>query len=656
MLLTYFLTTVIVSAWLIRMVVEKHPIFRRTILDIPLILFLGSQIISTIYSIDRHTSFWGYYSRFNGGLLSLISYLLLYWAYVSNMDKEKTLYTMRYALYATTLVAAYGIAEHFGIDAEFWVQKVQERVFSTLGQPNWLAAWLVALIPLTWALAYSEKEKLFKKKLLPFFGYGLFVIFYLCLLYTKSRSGLFGLAIAYAAFWGLIGFINLKRLKKLIKPFVIINFILIIITAFVGTPWTPQAGQLINKFRPQPTPEPEEATISAEPEIVPFVSESGDIRKIVWQGAIEIWKDYPIFGTGVETFAYSYYWHRPRAHNDVSEWDLLYNKAHNEYLTILANTGLVGLITYLGLIGVFLIWALKQIISKKSVLAIALLAGYISILITNFFGFSVVAVNLLFFLMPAMSIVLTSNLRGSGINEPPRLGRTKSVVIKTKQKIAIIIILIFAISTIIYLAKFWYADTRFAVAEKLNDSAWYEKGYNELQTAISLHPGEPYYRSEMSLALAGLAKLADESDDATLSAQLAKMAIDESDLTLKISPYHLNFWKERAKMFIALAEIDSKYQQNALDTLLQAAELAPTDAKVFYNLGLLYSHLDQIDTAIKTMEHTVELKPNYDKARYALALFYEEKGKIKEAREQLEYILEHINPTDTQARNKLEEL
>jgi len=258
--------------------------------------------------------------------------------------------------------------------------------------------------------------------------------------------------------------------------------------------------------------------------------------------------------------------------------------------------------------------------------------------------------------MPAMSIVLTSNLQGSGRNEPPRLGRTKSVVIKTKQKIAIIIILIFAISTIIYLAQFWYADTRFAVAEKLNDTAWYERGYNELQTAISLHPGEPYYRSEMSLALAGLAKLADESDDATLSAQFAEMAVNESDLALKISPYHLNFWKERAKMFISLAEVNSQYQQNALDTLLRAAELAPTDAKVFYNLGLLYSHLDQIDTAIKTMEHTIELKPNYSQACYALALFYEEKGKIKEAREQLEYILEHINPTDTRAKNKLEEL
>lgn len=649
MLLTYFLTTIIVAAWLVKMVRERKLLFQRSILDTPLIFFLGSQIISTIYSIDRHTSLWGYYSRFNGGLFSTINYLLLYWAFVSNMDKGKTLQTIRYTLYATALVALYGIAEHFGIDAQYWVQDVQNRVFSTLGQPNWLAAWLVALIPLTWALIFG-KEKLFKKKLLPFLGYGLLVIFYLCLLYTKSRSGLFGLAIAYAVFWGLIfapSFIKRKLnvLHHTLKSFLLISFLLSLITLFVGTPWTPQVGQFINK--PQPTPEPEEATISAEIEPIPLISESGDIRKIVWQGAIEIWKNYPIFGTGVETFGYSYYWHRPRAHNDVSEWDLLYNKAHNEYLTILANTGLVGLITYLGLIGAFTIWVLRQIIAKKSVLIAALFAGYASILVTNFFGFSVVPVNLLFFLTPAMVMTLVRTKK-------PKKEKKQSL--NKRQLLAVVLILLLALYIIVYLAKFWYADTRFAVAEKLNDSAWYERGYNELQTAISFHPGEPYYRSEMSLALAGLAELADEADDATLSAQLAKMAIDESDLALKISPYHLNFWKERAKMFIALAEVDSRYQQNALDALLRAAELAPTDAKVSYNLGLLYSHLDQIDTAIKTMEHTIELKPNYDKARYALALFYEEKGKIKEAREQLEYILEKINPADTQAKRKLEEL
>ena len=56
---------------------------------------------------------------------------------------------------------------------------------------------------------------------------------------------------------------------------------------------------------------------------------------------------YPLFGTGVETFAYSYNFVRPLTHNLTSEWDYVYNKAHNEYFNYLATTGFIGLISYL---------------------------------------------------------------------------------------------------------------------------------------------------------------------------------------------------------------------------------------------------------------------------------------------------------------------
>ena len=35
-------------------------------------------------------------------------------------------------------------------------------------------------------------------------------------------------------------------------------------------------------------------------------TESGQIRTIVWKGALEIFKHYPLLGTGPETFAFAY--------------------------------------------------------------------------------------------------------------------------------------------------------------------------------------------------------------------------------------------------------------------------------------------------------------------------------------------------------------
>ena len=191
MLIVYILTAIIVGGWGVKMILGRRVIFRRSFWDIPLLIFLISQFLSFFFSIDRHTSFWGYYSRFNGGLLSIICYLLLYWAFVSNMDKRSGLATLHSSLITATLVASYGIAEHFGIDAKYWVQDVKNRVFSTLGQPNWLAAWLVALTPLTWSFALNSKfnppaggqnSKLFG---IWFLEFG---IFYLTLLFTRSRS------------------------------------------------------------------------------------------------------------------------------------------------------------------------------------------------------------------------------------------------------------------------------------------------------------------------------------------------------------------------------------------------------------------------------------------------------------------------------------
>src|SRR3972149_10537896 len=70
MLTVYALTLVIAGAWAVEMIRQKKILYSRTPFDLPLLLFFASQILSTIFSIEPHTSVWGYYSRFHGGLFS----------------------------------------------------------------------------------------------------------------------------------------------------------------------------------------------------------------------------------------------------------------------------------------------------------------------------------------------------------------------------------------------------------------------------------------------------------------------------------------------------------------------------------------------------------------------------------------------------------
>ena len=214
MVFVYALTVLISTAWAVRMILAKKIIFRRSLFDVPILLFLFSQLLSTAFSIDVRTSLLGYYSRFHGGFLSTLSYSLLFWAFVSNMDRAKTLKAIRFLVFSGIIVSFYGVLQHFGIDKDVWVQDVQERVFSTLGQPNWLAAWLVALLPIAWAFYLSLRQK--SKNFRPWLGVS--ALYVLTLAYTKSRSGLLGLAVAAAIFWGINLLYRLKeRPKFLIK-------------------------------------------------------------------------------------------------------------------------------------------------------------------------------------------------------------------------------------------------------------------------------------------------------------------------------------------------------------------------------------------------------------------------------------------------------
>src|SRR3989344_4532160 len=330
MMFVYALTSLIFSSWIAKMILQRKILIQRTPFNLPLLLFLLSQGLSTLFSIDPHVSIFGYYSRFHGGLLSTFTYVLLYFAFVSNREVIKINKLLSFALASGALVATYGILEKFGIDAQMWVQDVRARVFSTLGQPNWLAAYLEILLPISiqqfisFSSDRSESRSFLKKGLLqrissfPVFWL-LTIIFYICILLTKSRSGFLGFWVANALLTTIL-LVKLKtQFKKLIPFFLILNCSFLILNFFIRTPFSQyNTVASINLFTKQAPVE--EAAIPAGSSVIDVgITDSAEIRKIVWEGAGKIIQAYPLFGTGPETFAYAYYRYRPVAHNLTSE-------------------------------------------------------------------------------------------------------------------------------------------------------------------------------------------------------------------------------------------------------------------------------------------------------------------------------------------------
>ncbi|MEA3355604.1 MAG: O-antigen ligase family protein [Patescibacteria group bacterium] len=647
MLTVYFLTTIIVTSWIIKMIINKKIIFKRTSFDIPLLIFFISQAISTLFSIDPHTSIWGYYSRFHGGLISTICYLLLFFAYVSS-DKDGPCQDLKLCISTAVIVSIYAILEHFGIDKNLWVQDVQNRVFSTLGQPNWLAAYLLTIIPIS--AYFSLKKPL----------YHLFTLtFFIALLFTKSRSGLLGFGLAWSIYWLLILLKN--KLKSFpIKPFITINLLILLAVAIIGTPWsnpwfgTPNLRTVLN---------PNVLNVIKTSDLGPPTiqtggSKSGDIRKVVWQGAVNIWKKYPIFGSGVETFAYAYYNHRPIEHNLLSEWDFLYNKAHNEFLNFLATTGAFGLFSYCLIILWFIIWSLRHIKScpqSYSGLYIALLSSFLGLAVSNFFGFAVVPVALFFFLFPAFSTrsVLEAKLQGRTFKDSSDISHPKKFSSKPLKILPIILTLSISIFILRSIITMWQADRAFTLGKNYLNANQVPTGYAYLQKAVNMRPKEPLFRSLYSEASAKMALLYEGN---ALQNQLIEESINNSNLVISQNKVHLNFYKSRAKIFFLLSQINKKYYQDALNPILKAIELAPTDPKLLYNLGLLYNQINQTKLAEETLVKSVNFKPNYEAARNALGSLYQQTSQPELAKEQYQYILNHLNPENQIVKDKLEEL
>ena len=162
--------------------------------------------------------------------MSNITYAFLYYAFVSNfLPKEEALKTQEdnslsagkiiknillVSLASGIVVSLWGLSSHFGydptclvfrgsFDVSCWTADFQPRVriFSTLGQPDWLSAYMAILIPVSAAL-FLEKVKgnlkpLFSKVNIPALFYFIsFILFTVSLLYSGSRSGFLAVSLA----------------------------------------------------------------------------------------------------------------------------------------------------------------------------------------------------------------------------------------------------------------------------------------------------------------------------------------------------------------------------------------------------------------------------------------------------------------------------
>lgn len=612
MFFVYFGTALIFFFTIIKFLLQKQIAIPKNPIVLAFAIFVLVNLISTFFSIDKFTSIFGYPTRLNGGLASQIAYFVLLAAAFVNINTQYSQKLLIVISTAALSVALLGIPGHFDRDpscliltgeltSSCWQEGFEptQRIFSTLGQPNWLASFLVLSIPLTLFLGLT-----LGKKVPRIFFLASSIIQFWALIFTASRAGFLGILSSLAVLLLLLGKDNLLKFKKVL---ITCAFVFLSLYLVFGTNLTARSLEPISSLQNQE--KDHQSQDLRQPSQTPSLpTESVQIRLIVWRGALSIFKHSPILGTGPETFASSYFMFRPLEHNKTTEWDFFYNKAHNEFLNYLATTGALGFISFIA----FLLITFHQLLKadKKDspimnarILNAAAAASITGYLVTIFFGFSTVATQTTFFLMiPA--IVISSRKNSLVIIDLK--------ILKEKYQFPLLLsVLVIGLFTLSLILKLFLSDIFEKRAQDLKDEDP-QSALVAYQNAVNTHPAiNPYLLSDFSYTLAtyidGL-----KEEDASQFSKRAQLLAQKAD---NISPNNYLIAQQIAKTNILLTQYSAKYQAETWDFAKKLTALAPTYPPAYLLAAKTQIVLEDKESALKSLELALRLKPDYLEAQ-----------------------------------------
>jgi putative inorganic carbon (HCO3(-)) transporter len=351
--------------------------------------FLLANAVSVVLSVNYGLSVRGFFGK-------ELKFVGLYFMIVEVVRNRKRLLILLIAFIssAVLLIADAGVQYFKGFD--FIKGNVLTRLYASFNNPTGFATWLIVAIPLFCGLM-AEKGLLGKKGRIPLF---LLILSSLaCLLLTFSRGAWLGLIIG--------GFLMLGyALKNLgLRTRMLLFILLLSLGAFFA--FMPDfaksgihaIGELNFKSR---------HTVS---ERVTSIVKTGDgswsIRIHLWKESLRIIKDFPWTGCGLNTYA------RTAPLYKMSQEGGIY--PHNSFLQKTAETGLLGLVAFLAVLGAFFRKGFRYLGENNAPFVLGLLSGIFSFLVSSFFDnhfYSLQLVVLFWFMMGLTVAVMDLEDRG----------------------------------------------------------------------------------------------------------------------------------------------------------------------------------------------------------------------------------------------------
>jgi len=555
-------TLIAIAIWLVKIINTKKYSLQKTRLDLPLTLLTLILILSLFISKTKMVSLQEF--------IIFLSYILIFFLITNNLDKKANINSFIQLFFiVSSLVSIYTIMQYYGFDpylSDF------HSLTSTIGQKNWISNYLAMIFPIVFSYFLLEQTK--KNRILYFF---LLSILYITLMICQSRGIWISISFTLILAIYIIFKFKLFKIFQENKRWLILLLIsFLIITAIYSTDNPLNKSAITVPQRALSTFDKQDPSINT--------------RILIWKNTLQMIQDNSILGSGIGTFKMNYLDYQAEfLKNDTSyiKYSGKAREAHNEYLQIWAELGIIGLGIFLLIIFVFYnsVWKFlkKEKDIKNKLVSWGLALGITCYLFHSLFTFPlhVPALGSTFFIILGLTVVYIKDFNLSKIKKEINTNNSR---LKVVLNILVLLLMIVAINCLVikpYIAELYYfKGMRYYVDSN------YREALPNLDYAVQLDP----YNGRILHAFG-------------------------------TTYYHLN-------------------NQSKAEDILQKAKKYITDRNTFRNLGLSYMQSDRYQEAEKELKHAIYLDPKFTKAYVDLAYLYAKQEEYDKAIVEWKKILE----------------
>ena len=388
-------------------------------------------------------------------------------------------------------------------------------------------------------------------------------------------------------------------------------------------------------------------------------------RFVYYEVALNMIKDYPVAGVGLENFGIAFPQYRPTGFSRIAK-DIVPNTVHNGYLQIAVTSGLPALAIYFIFIGFIFRSILTSVRKSKDsdyqLLLVAFIASLAGYLVQDMTGWLEIALTPFFYVILGLAVSVCSS------GEKLILSKWKRSMIYMAAALGIII-MIFLIADAVKKIR---GEKMFWPSQSLDINADWPVIETNIRNGLAAIQGDFYYEDMAGVAYMlrltntgdaeaysrGMASLRDaaqhnpfdsyvmihimEMDTVALTNNIIK---HPSELSGKAIGDALRLDRNNPSVFEAAAKLKLAESNllDALEFIQKAIVLKPDEVQYYAMEGYLYSNLSILPEGIKSYKNAILILerqnsygPQWVNLKQALTLSLAENGDKKEALAEIE--------------------